>query len=81
MRIQLCSVVRRARLQDFVLAVDAAEDVTSLDERDDLPLRVFHGPAERCAHALKPDRGERLEIEHDCARTDLCRETRDMWTE
>lgn len=73
--IQLRPGVRRACPQDFVLAVDAAEDVPSLDERDDLPFCVFHRPAEGRAHALESNRCERLEIEHDCARADLRRET------
>jgi len=79
--VQLRPGVRRACPQDFVLAVDAAEDVSSLDERDDLPFCVFHRPAEGRAHALESNRREWLEIEHDCARADLRRETQDVWAE
>ena len=81
MGIQLRSGVRRACPQDFVLAVDAAEDVSSLDECDDLPFCIFHRPAEGRAHALESNRRERLEIEHDCARSDLRREAQDVWAE
>src|SRR5260221_1857597 len=73
--------VPRACPHDFVRAVDAAEDVPSLNERDDLPFCVFHRPAEGSAHALESNRRERLEIEHDCARADLRREARNVWAE
>ena len=81
MGVQLRAGVRRARPEYFILTVDAAVDIPSLDERDDIPFRILDGPSECCTHALKPNRREWLEIQHDRAGTDKRSEVRDVRTE
>ena len=56
-------------------------DVPSLNERDDLPFRIFDGPSECRTHALELNRRERLEIQHDRAGTDKRNEVHDVRAE
>jgi hypothetical protein len=79
--VQLCAGVRRACPKYFILTVDPAVDVSSLDERDDLSFRIFDGPSKCRAHALELDRRERLEVQHDRASTDKRSEIHDVWAE
>ena len=81
MGVQLCPGVRRACPKYFILTVDPAVDVPSLNERDDLPFRIFDGPSECRTHALKLNRRERLEIQHDRAGTDKRNEVHDVRAE
>lgn len=62
----------------LVLPVDARLDLTGLDKRDDLLLNLVDGPAKRLAHALEPDRRERLEVEHECFAADEVRQVQDV---
>jgi hypothetical protein len=78
MRVQLSSGVCRARPQDLILTVNPTVDIPSLDERDDLLFCIFDRPPECCAHALKPNRRKRLEIENDCAGADERNEAPDV---
>ena len=81
MGVQLCAGVRRACPKYFILTVDPAVDVPSLNERDDLPFRIFDGPSECRTHALELNRRERLEIQHDRAGTDKRNEVHDVRAE
>ena len=57
----------------LVLTVHARLDLARLDEGHDLTLEVIDGPPESFAHALEPNRRERLEIQHEClAPNEVC---------
>ena len=81
MGVQLCPGVRRACPKYFILTVDPAVDVPSLNERNDLPFRIFDGPSECHTHALELNRRERLEIQHDRTGTDKRNEVHDVRAE
>ena len=81
MGVQLRAGVRRACPEYFILTVNPAVDVPSLNERDDLAFRIFDGPSECRTHALEPNRRKWLEIQHDRAGPDKRSEVREVLTE